>query len=236
VIGGVPVADARHARMLDELGIEIACGTLPAGTVLRVEQLQARFGVSRTVAREVVRTLEAMRLTSSKRRVGVTVRDPAEWNHYDPRVIRWQLDGEGRATALRTLTELRSAVEPSAARFAALRADPEQRGRLRTLADHLKATARAADLQAFLDHDIAFHHLVLTASGNPMFGQLSEVVAEVLTGRTGHGLMPPQPQPEAVRLHAEVAVAIIAGQADRAERAMRDIVVQAREEMFELIE
>jgi DNA-binding FadR family transcriptional regulator len=62
------------------------------------------------------------------------------------------------------------------------------------------------------------------------------VVAEVLTGRTGHGLMPPEPQPEAVALHVEVASAIDAGQPDRAERAMRDIVVQAREEMFELIE
>ncbi|WP_091675487.1 FadR/GntR family transcriptional regulator [Amycolatopsis marina] len=222
--------------MLDELGTEIACGTLRSGTVLRVEQLQGRFGVSRTVAREVVRTLEAMRLTTSKRRVGVTVRDPAEWNHYDPRLIRWRLDGEGRTSALRTLTELRAAVEPSAARYAALRAGPDERGRLRALADQLASTAQDADLQAFLEHDIAFHHLVLTASGNPMFGQLSEVVAEVLTGRTGHGLMPQRPQPEAVRLHVEVAVAIVAGQPDRAERAMRDIVVQAREEMFELIE
>lgn len=230
------MADARHARMLDELGTEIACGTLLPGTVLRVEQLQDRFDVSRTVAREVVRTLEAMRLTSSKRRVGVTVRDPRDWNHYDPLLIRWQLDGAGRAAALRTLSELRSAVEPSAARFAALRAGPEERGRLRALAAGLRTTARARDLQTFLGHDIAFHHLVLTASANPMFGQLSEVVAEVLAGRTGHGLMPPEPQPEAVALHVEVASAIEAGEPDRAERAMRDIVVQAREEMFELID
>lgn len=230
------MADARHARMLNELGTEIACGTLLPGTVLRVEQLQGRFDVSRTVAREVVRTLEAMRLTSSKRRVGVTVRDSVDWNHYDPRLIRWQLDGPGRAAALRTLTELRSAVEPSAARFAALRAGQAQRSRLRALAAGLQDTAVARDLQTFLGHDIAFHHLVLTASANPMFGQLSEVVAEVLAGRTGHGLMPPQPQPEAVALHVEVALAIEAGQPDRAERAMRDIVVQAREEMFELID
>jgi DNA-binding FadR family transcriptional regulator len=216
------MADARHARMLDELGTEIACGTLLPGTVLRVEQLQGRFDVSRTVAREVVRTLEAMRLTSSKRRVGVTVRDPGEWNHYDPLLIRWQLDGAGRAAALRNLSELRSAVEPSAARFAALRAGSEQRGRLRALAAALQATAQARDLQTFLGHDIAFHHLVLTSSTNPMFGQLSEVVAEVLTGRTGHGLMPPEPQPEAVALHVEVASAIDAGQPDRAERAMRE--------------
>jgi DNA-binding FadR family transcriptional regulator len=220
--------------MLDSLGMAIASGALPPGTVLRSEELQERFGASRTVTREVVRALEAMRLTSSKRRVGVTVRDAGEWNHYDPRLIRWQLDGDAREDILRKLTELRAAVEPSAARYAALRATPEQRGRLTALASRLTSTARSRDLQTFLGHDIDFHHLVLTASGNPMFAQLSEVIAEVLTGRTGHGLMPPEPQPEAVALHAQVAAAIGTGQAERAERAMRDIVVQAREEMSEL--
>lgn len=225
-----------HARLLDELGTAIACGRITPGTVLRLEELQQRYGASRTVAREVVRSLEVMRLTSSKRRVGITVRDPADWNHYDPQLIRWQLDGEHREAALRMLMELRWAVEPSAARFAALRASPEERGTLTALATHLRGTAKARDLTTFLDHDIAFHHVVLAASGNPMFCQLSEVVAEVLTGRTSHGLMPPEPQPEAVALHVEVATAVAGGDADRAERAMRDIMVQARDEVAEQFE
>lgn len=69
-----------------------------------------------------------------------------------------------------------------------------------------------------------------------MFAQLSAVVAEVLAGRTGHGLMPEEPQPEAVALHVEVAAAVDAGDADRAERAMRDIVIQARDEMAVLLD
>jgi DNA-binding FadR family transcriptional regulator len=222
-----------HARMLDELGTAIAGGTIPAGTVLRLEQLQADYGASRTVAREVIRALEVMRLTSSKRRVGITVRDPAEWNHYDPRLIRWQLDGGNREQALRMLMELRWAVEPSAARFAALRGTPEERGRLRALATRLQTTATARDLGTFLDHDITFHHVVLAASRNPMFAQLSRIVAEVLTGRTEHGLMPEEPRAEAVALHVEVALAIDTGDAERAERAMRAIMAQARDEVAE---
>jgi DNA-binding FadR family transcriptional regulator len=197
--------------------------------VLRLETLQTRFGVSRTAAREAVRVLEALCLTTSKRRVGITVRDPAEWNHYDPLVIRWQLDGPGRLRALGVLTELRSAVEPTAARLAAVRATPEQRGQAQALATRMAGAV--GDLAVFLGHDVAFHDLVLRASGNPMFAQLSPVVAEVLSGRTGHGLMPPEPDPHAVDLHATVAAAVAAGDPDRAEAAMREIVAQAHHEL-----
>lgn len=230
------MVDGRHARVLDELGTAIASGRIPAGTVLRLEQLQEQYGASRTVAREVVRALEVMRLTTSKRRVGITVRDRSEWNHFDPRLIGWQLDGESREQALRMLMELRWSVEPTAARFAALRATPEDRGRLRALASRLETTAKAKDLVTFLQHDIAFHHVVLAASGNPMFCQLSDVVAQVLTGRTEHGLMPPEPQPEAVAMHVMVAKAVDAGDAERAERAMRGIMEQARDEVAEQFE
>ncbi|MFI7123245.1 FadR/GntR family transcriptional regulator [Amycolatopsis sp. NPDC049868] len=226
----------RHAEVLDALGSAIANGELPPGSVLRSEELQERFGASRTVAREVVRVLETMCLTSSKRRVGVIVREPSEWNHYDPRLLRWQLDGSERKTALRILTELRSGVEPCAARYAALRATPEEGGRLRALAKRLEETAHRRDLDTFLGHDVAFHDLLLSSSRNPMFAQLSAVVAEVLAGRTGHGLMPEEPQPEAVALHVEVAMAVDAGDPDRAERAMRDIVIQARDEMAVLLD
>lgn len=221
-----------HARVVAELGAEIVSGALPPGSVLRLEGLQARFGVSRTAAREVVRVLEALRLTTSKRRVGITVQEPDHWNHYDPLVIRWQLDGPARPAALRVLTELRHAVEPTAARCAATSATPEQRGALQATAQHLAAST--GDLAVFLGHDIAFHDLVLRASGNPMFAQLSAVVAEVLTGRTGHGLMPAEPHPHAVALHLEVAAAIAAASPARAEAAMRAIVTQAHAEIADL--
>jgi DNA-binding FadR family transcriptional regulator len=229
------VAEGTHERLLNDLGTAIASGELPGGSVLRLEQLQQQFGVSRTVAREVVRVLEAMRLTASRRRVGITVLPETEWNHYDPRLIRWKLAGDTRADALMALTELRSAVEPAAAALAARLASPTDRRQLLGIADDLDATARARDLHTFLGHDIAFHELVLRASANPMFRQLAEVVAEVLTGRTGHGLMPQQPQPEAVALHRAVAVAIDGGKPTQAEKAMRAIVTQARDEMAEFL-
>ena len=88
----------------------------------------AHYAVSRTVAREAIRVLESMGLVTSRRRVGVTVTPRAQWNVFDPMLIRWRLAGSGRADQLRSLSELRAGFEPAAARYAATRATPEQCG------------------------------------------------------------------------------------------------------------
>ncbi|MCD0483209.1 FCD domain-containing protein [Streptacidiphilus sp. ASG 303] len=220
-----------HGRLLAELGPAIASGTIPGGAVLRMEELEVRYGVSRTVVREAVRVLEAMGMVASRRRVGITVQPRSAWDVFDPLVIRWRLAGPDRPAQLRSLGALRAAVEPAAAALAADRATDDQRRRLSALAVELTVTARAGDLAVFLGHDIAFHRLVLEASGNEMFAHLGEVVAAVLTGRTEHHLMPHHPQPYAVARHREVAEAVCAGDAARAERAMRDIVTGAMEEL-----
>lgn len=100
-----------HQSVLDKLGSLIASGGLAAGQVLTIEELELRFGVSRSVVRETIRVLESMGLVSSRRRVGVTVATRAEWNLFDPRVIRWRLAGEGRGEQLRSLGELRHGAE-----------------------------------------------------------------------------------------------------------------------------
>src|SRR5579884_2989055 len=92
-----------HARVLAELGPAIAAGEHPPGTVLRIDELERRYGVSRTVVREAVRVLEAMQLVETRRRVGVTVRRTEEWNVFDPAVIRWRLAGPDRPRQLRSL-------------------------------------------------------------------------------------------------------------------------------------
>ncbi|MDH6136506.1 DNA-binding FadR family transcriptional regulator [Kitasatospora sp. MAA4] len=218
-------------RLLAELGPAIASGELPEGAVLRIEELEARFGVSRTVVRDAVRVLESMRLVESRRRVGITVQPKADWDVFDPLVIRWRLAGADRAAQLRSLGSLRAAVEPAAAGLAARHATPDHCRELSALAVELTVTARASDLSAFLRHDIAFHATVLRASGNEMFAHLGDTVGAVLTGRTEHDLMPHQPKPYAVQLHREVAEAICAGDPEGAERAMRTIVLGALEEL-----
>ncbi|GAB2454182.1 FadR/GntR family transcriptional regulator [Streptomyces incanus] len=220
-----------HGRVLDTLGPEITAGAYPPGSVLRTDELAQRFEVSRSVMREVVRVLESMRLVESRRRVGVTVRPACDWNVYDPQVIRWRLAGADRPRQLRSLTVLRSAVEPVAAGLAARNATAEQCAELTACALGMVANSRGHRLEGYLFHDMAFHRVILTASGNDMFARLGDVVAEVLAGRTHHDVMFDDPDPAAVTLHVQVAEAVRERDAARAEELTREITVGALQEL-----
>ena len=220
-----------HEQVLAQLGPAIVSGDVAEGSVLRIEEIGHDHGVSRTVARDVVKVLESLQVVTSRRRIGITVRPRSEWNHLDPRMIRWELAGPARDRQLRALSELRRGIEPVAAALAASHADAGQRRRLAAAVDGMAATGRAGDLAAYLAHDVAFHQVLLEASGNEMIAGLASVVGEVLAGRTQHDLMPARPAAAAIRLHGDVAEAVAAADALTAERAMRAIVDEAQQAM-----
>jgi DNA-binding FadR family transcriptional regulator len=225
---------ALHGSVLSALGTAVVSGELAPGSVLTLEGMCAQYAVSRSVAREAVRVLESMGLLASRRRVGVTVLPRSSWNVFDPRVIRWRLDSTDRVDQLLSLSELRQGVEPVAAALAAGRATPEQCRELAVAVSDMEVHGRAGDLDPYLLADQAFHRALLAASGNEMLASLGDVIAEVLSGRTHHGMMPDRPNPEAIALHDAVARAVRAGDVVAAERAMRSIIDEASAAMSEL--
>lgn len=218
---------ALHASLLTSLGTGIVSGELAAEQVLTLDRLSAEHEVSRSVAREVIRVLESMGMVESRRRVGITVQPARKWNVFDPRLIRWRLQAGDRAALLASLSELRRGFEPAAAALAARRADPDQCRVLAAAVSDMVVHGRSGNLDAYLLADKVFHRTLLEASGNEMFRALNDVVAEVLAGRTEHGLMPHSPNPAAIELHDEVARAIRLRDEDGAERAMRAIIDEA---------
>jgi DNA-binding FadR family transcriptional regulator len=221
----------RHAALVQSLGLAIAEGSLAPHSMVRLDELEAQHGVSRSVVREAARVLSSKGMLASRRRFGTVVQPEDAWNLYDPQVIRWRLASSRRLEQLQSLNELRGAVEPQAARLAAERASWDAGSDLVSLAARLWAAGQRGDQDEFLRLDVQFHAAVLKASGNAMFAQLQNLVAEVLTGRTQHGLMPHLPHHEALQLHVDVASAIQRGEAAAAHAAMSRIVEQSSEEM-----
>lgn len=218
-----------HASVLDDLGSRIAGGELAEGTALSADEVERRYSVSRTVAREAIRVLESLGMVSVRRRVGTTVLPESAWNVLDPSVIRWRVAGPGRLAQLTSLAELRCGIEPLAARLAAGRASSDQVALLATSVAGMVAHAENADRGEYLNHDIVFHTTLLHASGNPMLAALAPIISEVLRGRTRHALMPHHADRSALHLHGDVARAVGLGDADAAEAAMRTIILEADE-------
>jgi DNA-binding FadR family transcriptional regulator len=226
-VGFRPNVSALHENVLTALGTAVVSGAYPAGQVINLERVSAEHEVSRSVAREAIRVLESMGMVASRRRVGITIQPAGHWNVFDPRLIRWRLDSGDRAAQLVSLSELRRGFEPAAAALAARRADPHQCRIMAAAVSDMVMHGRSGDLDSYLQADKVFHRTLLEASGNEMFRALNEVVAEVLTGRTHHGMMPAEPNPAAIALHDEVARAIRLRDETGAERAMRAIIDEA---------
>lgn len=222
-----PHVGALHSNVLTALGARIVSGDYRAGDVMTLDGIAASHGVSRSVAREAIRVLESMGLVVSRRRVGITIQPQLKWNVFDPRLIRWRLESGDRAAQLVSLSELRRGFEPAAAALAARRADPHQCRIMAAAVSDMVVHGRSGDLDLYLLADKVFHRTLLEASGNEMFRALDGVVAEVLTGRTHHGMMPATPNPQAIQLHDEVARAIRLRDEVAAEQAMRAIIDEA---------
>ena len=120
-----------------------------------------------------------------------------------------------------------------AAGLAATHATAEQCGVLAGAVSDMVVHGHSGDLEAYLVADVAFHRTLLEASGNEMFRALGDVVAEVLAGRTHHGLMPDRPNPEAIAPARHGRARRTHRRRQEAERAMRELIEEAATAMRE---
>jgi len=146
---------------------------VPSKAVL-CEQLQ----VSRSAAREAVKSLAAKGLITSRARQGIRVLPESEWNLFDADVLRWMRDSNPSLELLREFTELRVAVEPEAAMLAAQRQNSEKIADIGAALDRMKQAESGLDDP--LESDIAFHLSILDASENRFFTQLGRIIDTTL--------------------------------------------------------
>ena len=223
----IPVgrSQSNHAEVSRSIGIGIIAALHPEGMTLPGDaELTARFGVSRSVLRESVKTLVAKGLLSTKARIGTRVRERAAWNMFDPDVLAWHLDAGVDKRFLRDLADIRLAVEPRAASLAALRRSPAMIARLRDSIVRMQASASGSD--AFAGADLRLHLDIATASANPFMRSIGAVIEAAL--RASFVLSAPVEDDErerSIAAHSEIVDAIAASDATRASAAMIEVIM-----------
>jgi DNA-binding FadR family transcriptional regulator len=170
---------SRHDGIARTLGQEILTGVHAPGANLPPEaELMARFGVSRTVLREVMKTLSAKGLVVLKTRVGTRVLNSSNWNFFDAELLAWRVEIGVDADLRRSLAEIRRAVEPAAA---ALAAERRSRAEIARLRDCVRRMARSGgNPEKFAEADLEFHLMIGVASGNPLMRSLAAVIEAAL--------------------------------------------------------
>ncbi len=145
----------------------VASGTFATGTTLPNDaEMIDRYGVSRTVLREALKTLEAKGMVEARAKVGTRVQPRSRWNLVDRQVLFWIFHAPPEHGFLESLTEVRDGLELQASRLAAERRQAEQIRMMRYwLAQHEIAahSAEGAGLAAF-----EIHRLVAEASQNAL--------------------------------------------------------------------
>jgi DNA-binding FadR family transcriptional regulator len=217
-----------HAGLLDAIGSSIVSGEIPAGASMTLDDLQARYNISRTVARECMRILESAQMVVARRRFGIVVLPSQDWNPYDRNIIRWRLEGTERNQQLQYLTELRLGVEPMAAALAAVRSTEAERDSLRQAAAELKVFSESGRADRYRESDVRFHSVLLRSSRNYMYAALADPICEAISAQPLHNVRQDFPSPEAAHLHYRVMQSVCSGDSTAAEEAMRQILSDVR--------
>jgi DNA-binding FadR family transcriptional regulator len=208
----------------ETLGRAIVAGAFENGFPTEAE-LSRVHGLSRSVTREAVKMLAAKGLLSARPRAGTAVVPSERWNLLDPDVLRWLLERQLSLDLLRQFSELRLAIEPTAAALAAQIRDNPGVAAIEQGFARMEAAARGED--DVLEADIQFHIAILHAVQNPFFRQFEELVRTALhtsirftnrfSGRSAN-----------IAQHGDVLAAIRAGDADRARATMCELIDEVR--------
>lgn len=135
------------------------------------------LGVSRTIVREALKVLADKGMVEIRPRSGVRSSPRTHWRQLDPDILVWRAAENPDHDFLRDLCEVRLALEPTAAGFAALRATDEDRAEMLSALEQ-RIAAKSRELEEIVDLDLQLHSAIVKASRNPFFMYLSTAIRE----------------------------------------------------------
>jgi GntR family transcriptional regulator, transcriptional repressor for pyruvate dehydrogenase complex len=219
----------------DELLDRIIEGEFPPGaTVPGEHELSARHEVSRMTVREAMKTLQAQHILSVERGRGTFVNPLNRWTSLEA-VLRAASEGKNEAEASVQLIELRRMLETGACELAAARIAEEDIASLFAYISAMKAAHDINDVAAFVEADLAFHDVILHASGNVFVSVLFEPLHRVLEKRRAETSAVPEIQVHAIGHHQNIADALQSRDTTRAREAMDAHMQQTLDDLKNLV-
>ena len=205
-----PHRSALADQVISALRAQITSGEWPVGARIPTEpELVEQLGVARNTVREAVRALAHNGLLDIRQGSGTYVVATSELAG----VMHRRFTGADP----QHVAELRSTLEASGARLAALRRSPQDVAQLETLLERREAAWDSGDVERFVEADANLHLAVVAASHNDvltaLYADLGHVLRAFLRYDVGERL-----RPEDHLDHARMIVAVREGDAEAAGR------------------
>jgi DNA-binding FadR family transcriptional regulator len=116
-----------HNFVINEIGHAIVTDQFAIGSALPSDAvMMEQYGVSRTVLREALKTLEAKGLVEARPKVGTRVSPRSRWNYFDPQLLAWHFDAVPDTAFHESLFRVRALMETPMVKRAAVRRTAEQ--------------------------------------------------------------------------------------------------------------
>lgn len=215
-----------YQQVVERLRQEILDGTFRRGDQLPNERrLAERFGVSRTVIREAMKSLMQNGLVEVRRGQGTFVVDgTADALKQSFRMMM----GLGSRERVTEMVEIRDILEPAIAELAALRRTDADLDALRSAIEEMDASVD--DAGAFIVADNRFHIALAVATGNVFVPRLLDSVVDLLQELRGHIFQVPGGPQRGQAHHRRILDAVAARDPVAARRAMLEHLQQVRDD------
>lgn len=201
----------------DQIRTLIESGEYEPGEKLPVEmELCQRLGVGRGTVREAFRLLEAKGYVEIKAGRGAFVAQHQTREALD--AVAWLLQNE---IELREFIEVRSALEPLAARHMAEQGSDQDIQALTELFNQFIKALQKQDSDRIACLDEQFHSAIVEGSGNHLLTTINQLVCQGIKTFRDKTFQVPHNIQNAVEPHTRIMEAILARDGQRAEQEMR---------------
>ena len=217
------ILDAREGSLVRNASVAatglireaIVDGRLRPGQRLKEEELARELGISRTPVREALLMLQAEGLVDATPNRGATVRTYTAEDLDDLYQLRALLEGHATRRAASGLSdEAIASLHASCERFESLLRDGE------------------TDLPELVKENFRFHDTILAGAGSARLGSMLRNVIELPLVYRSYTWYSPEQRRISGHYHVQIARALEARDADRAEIVMKEHIFEARDHLL----
>ena len=213
-----------HNFVINEIGNAIVAGEFPIGSVLASDAvMMEQYGVSRTVLREALKTLEAKGLVEARPKVGTRVSPKIRWNFFDPQVLAWHFHAPPDRELYESLFRVRAALEAPAIALASRHRTAEHVRLLKYWCHQMETSGDS--LEQFGLACLEVHAVIAEAGRDPLLRSILGVVelTLALALTRDHAMPGPAYRDQSVKMFIALTSAIEAGEAEKAAELYADI-------------